>query len=121
MKKYFVEDLKKIYAEERIMLILMGLNLIASLALFIFGIVNLDPSVAVVKIGYGDIGGYRDGSWVDMLTFPLLALVFGVFHNFIALNIFHKRGAGMTKFFLLVTSALILGAFIVLIRLSREG
>lgn len=119
--KYFAEDLRQIYAEERIMFAFMALNIIASLALLIFSIASLDPSIAVVKIGYGDIGGYRDGSWTDMLAFPLLALIFGIFHNFIALKIYHKRGAGMTKFFILVTSALILGAFVVLIRLSREG
>lgn len=119
--KYFAEDLKKIYAEERIMLALMILNTIASIALLIFGIVSLNPNVSVVKIGYGDIGGYRDGSWLDLLAFPILAIILGVFHNLIALKLYHKRGAGMAKFFILTTSALIVGAFIVLIRLSREG
>ncbi|MBQ7852923.1 MAG: hypothetical protein IJ342_08645 [Muribaculaceae bacterium] len=119
--KHFAEDLKKIYSEERIMLVLMIVNLIASVALMVFSIVNLNPNIAIVKIGYGDIGGYRDGAWTDMIAFPLLAIVFGVFHNFIALNIFHRRGAGMTKFFLITTSVLIAGAFIVLIRLLKEG
>ena len=79
------------------------------------------PSASVVKIGYGDIGGYRDGTWTEMLAFPLLAIVFGVLHNFIAIRIYKKRGAGMTKFFLVATTTLIIGAFIVLIRLLREG
>ncbi|MBQ3348204.1 hypothetical protein IJG90_01635 [Candidatus Saccharibacteria bacterium] len=113
--------MKKIYAEERLMLILMVVNFLAAVALLILGVMNLNPNVAVVKIGYGDIGGYRDGSWVDMLVFPIIAVVFGIFHNLIALNIFHKRGAGMTKFFLIVTTVLIMGAFVVLVRLSREG
>ena len=103
------------------MLILMVVNFLAAVALLILGVMNLNPNVAVVKIGYGDIGGYRDGSWVDMLVFPIIAVVFGIFHNLIALNIFHKRGAGMTKFFLIVTTVLIMGAFVVLVRLSREG
>lgn len=119
--KFFAEDLKQIYQTERIMLILMILNLLASLALAIFGFVNLSPNAPMVKIGYGDIGGYRDGSWTDMLAFPLLATVFGILHNFIAIKIFHKRGAGMTKFFLVATTALIAGTFIVLIRLLGEG
>ncbi|MBR3386199.1 hypothetical protein IKG68_01340 [Candidatus Saccharibacteria bacterium] len=121
MKKYFAEDLKKIYAGERLMLILMVVNLLLAALLLIVGIVNINPDVAVVKVGYGDIGGYRDGNWTDMLAFPILAVVFGVLHNFVALNVYHKRGAGMTKFFLVVTTALIVGAFIVLIRLSKEG
>ena len=75
----------------------------------------------VAKIGYGDIGGYRDGAWTDLIAFPLLAIILGIIHNFIAVRIYHKRGAGMTKFFLITTTLLILGAFIVLIRLVQEG
>lgn len=101
------------------MLVVMILNVLMSLALLIFGVASLSSASPMVKIGYGDIGGYRDGSWTDMLAFPLMALIFGVFHNLIALKIFHKRGAGMTKFFLLATTALIIGAFIVLIRLRE--
>ena len=102
------------------MLVLMLLNLIASTVLLIFSIVNLNPSIAVVKIGYGDIGGYRSGSWVDMIAFPILAIILGVFHNLIAIRIFKKRGAGMAKFFLLTTTILIAGAFIVLLRLLEK-
>lgn len=121
MKHFFTEDIKKIYSEERIMLVLMILNILGALALFIFSITTINPNVSVVKIGYGDIGGYRDGSWVDFFAFPLLAIIFGVFHSLIALNVFHKRGAGMAKFFLLITTALIIGTFIVLIRITNEG
>lgn len=118
--QYFKEDLKQIFVSERFMLALMVVNLLASIALLIFSILSLDPSAAVVKVGYGDIGGYRDGSWSDMLVFPLFAVILGIFHNLIALRIFHKRGAGMTKFFLLTTTALIIGTFIVLVRLTKE-
>lgn len=110
-------DFKTIYLHERFMLALMVLNFLASIALLITGVLNLSPSSAVVRIGYGDIGGYRSGSWTDMLAFPVLAIIFGVLHNFIAINIFKKRGAGMAKFFLLTTTMLIIGAFIVLLRL----
>ena len=103
------------------MFILMLLNIALSLALLVFSIIKLNPGAAVVKIGYGDIGGYRDGTWSEMLAFPLLALIFGFLHNIIAVRIFKKRGAGMTKFFLITTTALIIGAFIVLIRLLKEG
>lgn len=119
--KHFAEDFKKIYQTEPFMLALMILNLLASIGLIIFSIVNLNPDSATIKVGYGDIGGYRDGSWTDFLAFPLLGLLFGVFHNFIAIDVFHKRGAGMTKFFLVTTSTLIIGAFIILIRILGEG
>ncbi len=119
--KYFKEDFKKIYQTEHFMLVLMVINVVASIALIIFSLINLNPASSVVKIGYGDIGGYRDGNWTDMIAFPLLGLLFGVLHIFIALKIYHKRGAGMTKFFLITTTTLILGAFVVLIRLLKEG
>ena len=103
------------------MLIIMILNFLASLALAIYSFIKINPASSVIKVGYGDIGGYRSGSWTDMLTFLILAVILGIFHNIIALRIYHKRGAGMTKFFLLTTSLLIIGAFIVLARLTGEG
>ena len=119
--KTYIEDFKKLYFEERWMLILIILNFIASIVLLVFSIVNLNPNSAVVKIGYGDIGGYRDGAWTDMFAFPTLAVLFGLLHGLIAVKIYHRRGAGMTKFILITTSMLIVGAFIVLIRLLKEG
>lgn len=121
MRLTFKEDIIKIYQTERGVLILMILNLLISIALLIFSLINLNPNSAVVKVGYGDIGGYRDGSWTDMLAFPLLAAIFGILHNLLALRIFHKRGSGMTKFFLIITTALITGTFLVLIRLLGES
>lgn len=115
------EDIKKIYTSERLMLVMMILNFLASLALMIFSLIKINPASSVVKVGYGDIGGYRDGSWTDLIAFPLLAILFGVLHNFIAVRIFHKRGAGMTKFFLVTTTLLIIGSFVVLVRLTQEG
>lgn len=119
--KTFAADFKKIYQTERGIILLIILNFLISIALLVFSIVSLNPNAAVVKIGYGDIGGYRDGTWTDMIAFPLLAITFGVLHSFLAVRIFHKRGSGMTKFFLLTTTVLILGTFLVLIRLLGEG
>ena len=119
--KTLKHDFLKIYQTERGIIFFMLLNLVLSAILLIFTIVNLSPSAATVKVSYGDIGGYRDGSWTDMIAFPILAIVFGLFHNLLALRIFHKRGSGMTKFFLITTTALIAGAFIVFRRLLGEG
>ncbi len=117
----FKKDLLQIFQTERGLLSLMVFNLILSMALLIFSIISLNPNASVVKIGYGDIGGYRDGSWIDMLAFPILAILFGVFHNLLTVRIFHKRGSGMAKFFLIATTMLILGSFLVLIRVLGEG
>ena len=115
------EDIKKIYQTERILLVFMIINFLLGVALLIFSLIKINPSSSVIKVGYGDIGGYRDGSWTDLVAFPLLAILFGIMHNFIAVRIFHQRGAGMAKFFILITTLLIVGAFVVLIRLTQEG
>lgn len=116
------EDIISIYRTNRSTLILMALNLLLSIGLFIFSLVSINPSSTVVKISYSDIiGGYRDGTWTDMIAFPILAVIFGILHNVIALRIFHKRGGGMAKFFLIATTVLILGTLLVIIRLLGEG
>lgn len=115
--KLLKADLIEISHSERGLLVNMIINLLLALALIIFALAHLDPNSAVVTIGYGDIDGYRDGRWESLLAFPLLAIVFGVFHNILVLRIFHKRGAGMAKFFLITTTMLIAGTFIVLLRL----
>ncbi|MBQ3470644.1 hypothetical protein IJH23_02995 [Candidatus Saccharibacteria bacterium] len=119
--KTFKDDLLKIYQSERGIIIFAILNLLLAIALFVVSVLNLNPNAAVVKIGYGDVGGYRDGTWTSLLVFPLLAVLFGLFHPLLSVRIFHKRGGGMAKFFLVVTAMLILGTFFVLIRLMREG
>ncbi|MBO7717954.1 hypothetical protein J6S37_00450 [Candidatus Saccharibacteria bacterium] len=119
--KNFKKTFVKIYSTERGILLIMILNLVLSIVLFAFSLTRLNPNAAVVKIGYGDIGGYRDGTWADMLVFPLLAILFGILHSLLALKIFQKRGGGMTKFFLIITTVLILGSFLVLVRLLGEG
>ncbi len=115
------EDLASIYQSERGLLILMILNLLLAIILLVFSIINLNPSSAVVKVGYGDIGGYRDGIWTDMIVFPLLAISLGVLHNLLTLRVFRKRGGGMAKFFAITTTALILGTGLVLVRLLGES
>lgn len=119
--KGFKEDIKSIYQGERGGLVLMIFNFLLSVGLFIFSVAKINPESALIKVGYGDIGGYRDGTWTGMIAFPILAILFGILHNLLALRIFNKRGAGMMKFFLVATSMLIFGTFLVLIRLSSEG
>lgn len=117
----FKEDFLKIYQTERGIIFLMMFNLLIAIGLIIFSIINLNPNASVVKIGYGDIGGYRDGTWADLVAFPIFALIFGILHSLLSVRIFHKRGGGMTKFFLITTTFLLLGATLVLIRLLGEG
>lgn len=119
--KELKEDFIDIYHNERGIIVMMAFNFLLAMGIMVFAITKLNPASSVVKIGYGDIGGYRDGAWYDLLAFPILMFVFGVLHTLLSARIFRKRGGGMAKFFLMVTTCLILGTLLVLLRLMKEG
>lgn len=133
--KNLTENLAKIYKEERGLFVTGVILAVLSLALLVFSIVKLSPSSSVVKVGYGDIGryqggewssmsnsgGYHDGSWMEMLAFPILAVIFGVLHNLIGVRLYEKRGAGTAMMFMAISILLVLGTFLVLMRLLGEG
>lgn len=131
----FRGQLKEIYTNQRGLFVMMIILAVLSLGFLIFSLVTLSPSSAVVKVGYSDIGsfagddltgmrsagGYRDGTWTTMITFPILAVIIGVFHNLIAIRLSKRRGEGAAKAFVLISMVILLGAFIVLLRLLGEG
>ena len=126
---------KEVYREHRGLFVMMLLLSVAALVLFVFSLINLRPATANVNTGYGDIGsfageglaemhsggGYRAGKWTVMLAFPALALILGVMHIFVALKIYAKRGEGIAKGFVMISIALVLMVFVVLLRLLGEG
>ena len=134
MKK-FRGPIVEIYREHRGLFIMMIFLAVLAVAFLIFSLVTLSPSSAIVKVGYSDIGsfagndltgmrtagGYRDGSWGAMITFPILALIIGFFHNLIAIRLCNRRGEGPAKAFVLMSLVILIGAFIVLLRLLGEG
>jgi hypothetical protein len=111
------------------------LLLIVSIALFIFSMLNIGSSTKVVETSYGDIGryqggewssmansgGYHDDVWMERFAYPILALIFGVLHNLIAVRIFGKKGSALAGYFVLFSIALVAATFVVLIRLLGEG
>lgn len=96
--------------------------------LLIFSLTTLRPASTVVIVGYGDVygeiaglsGGYRRDSWANMLAFPVLALVFGILHNLLALKVYRRYGKDMALVLIISTILLILGAFVVILRLLGE-
>lgn len=134
MKK-FLEGIKKIYASDKglffalLILVLMGVVLLAHTLL------HLSPEAAVVKTGYSDIGsydggdwtemqaagGYRDGSWTNLLTFAVMAVVLGIVHPIIAVKLRAKKGSGLALAFTIMSILLTLLAWVVLGRLLSEG
>lgn len=133
--KNYGQHFGEIVREHKGLFSLMVLLAVVCLVLLIMSLVTLKPSTAVVKVGYGDIGsfagedlvemrtagGYRDGSWVDMLAFPLLAIILGIVHNLIAIRLCMKRGESVAKAFILISIGVALGAILVLVRLLGEG
>ena len=133
--KNLKEDFLTIYREERGLFWMMVALAGMALVLLIFSLITLSPSSAIVKVGYGDIGsfagedltemrtagGYRDGSWGSMFSFTLLTLIIGVMHNLIAVRLYKRRGEATARAFVGVSMMILLGVFIVLVRLLGEG
>lgn len=102
--------------------------LVMSVVLLVVSLFVLRPQNTVVIVGYGDVygeiaglsGGYRRDSWMNMLAFPILAVIFGIVHNVIATRIYQKYGKDTALVFVFATMLLIVGAMVVLFRLLGE-
>jgi hypothetical protein len=133
--KNIPENFKKIFESHKGLLASQAFLLVISIALFIFSLLNLGSNAMVVKTSYGDIGryqggdwssmansgGYHDDVWTERFAFPILALVFGVLHNLLAVRIFEKKGSSVAFYFVLFSIFLVFSTFIVLGRLLGEG
>ena len=77
---------REIVQKQRGLLMAMIGLAVLSLVLLVIALVTLRPQESLVFRGYGDVygefagltGGYRRASWLNMLAFPILALLFGV-------------------------------------------
>lgn len=133
--KDFKEVMGGIMKGEKGLFWMMVLMMILAIGVMIFGLVSLRPEASVVKVGYGDIGryqggewssmansgGYQDGSWINMLAYPILAFAIGILHNAIAIQMYKRKGAGVTKVFMLVSIGILIAILLVLRRLLGEG
>lgn len=133
--KNLAKDFKEIFEKHKILLFGMTVLLVVSIALFIFSMLNLGSNATVVKVSYGDIGryqggevtsmansgGYSDGVWTERFAYPVLAIIFGILHNFLAIKLFEKKGRGMAGLFVIFSIILVISTFIVLGRLLREA
>lgn len=119
---------REVYQKQKGILIAMVVLLVASLVLLIFSMTALRPQNTVVIVGYGDVygelagisGGYRRDSWVNMLAFPILAILLGVVHNVIALRAYRRYGRDVAIMILVTSLLVVAGAFLTLIRLLGE-
>ena len=127
--------MKEIYQKHKGLFYRMLILMILAFSLFVFSIVTLRPGSTVVKTGYSDIGnletvsveearsagGYQDGTWMEMLAFPIFAIILGVLHNFIAIKLYRRRGESMARVFVTMSAILTVLVIITLARLVAEG
>lgn len=106
----------------------MAVIAVMSIALLIFSWTTLRPQNTVVIVGYGDVygeiagisGGYRRDSWINMLAFPILAVIFGLVHNLLILRVYRRYGKDTAMMVAVTTMLLIVGTFVILLRLLGE-
>lgn len=134
MKDYFA-NLKEISKKHKPVFAMMIILFLLSVGLLVFSLVNLKPASTTVRTGYSDIGsyqgeewnevrsssGYESGKWMDMLTYPVIAIILGLMHNIIALKLYKRRGSNFVMAFLAMSIMVVIGAFFVLARLVGEG
>lgn len=120
---------REIVREQKGLLAAMIGLMVMSLILLVIALVTLRPQTTVVITGYGDVygelagltGGYRRESWLNMLAFPILALLFGVVHNFLAVRVYQKYGRDAALVLVVVTMLLVVATALVIFRLLGEG
>lgn len=113
--------------QKGLMTLMIVLGVMSAL-LFIFSLSMLRPRNTVVIVGYGDVygeiagitGGYRRNSWLNMLAFPILALIYGVLHNLLVVRIYRRYGRDVAMMVVITTMLLILMTALVMMRLLGE-
>lgn len=120
---------REVCRKQKGLMSVMVILMVMSVILLIFALVTLKPQNTVVIVGYGDVygeiaglsGGYRRDSWLNMLAFPILALLYGVIHNVLVLKVYRKYGKDLALVVAVTTMLLIVGTFVVLLRLLGES
>ncbi len=119
---------KEVCRKQKGLMTAMIILAVLSAILLIFALTTLRPQSTVVIVGYGDVygeiagisGGYRRDSWVNMLAFPILAIIYGFLHNLLTLRIYRKYGKDAAMVMVVMTMLLIVGTFVIIFRLLGE-
>lgn len=119
---------QEVCRKQKSVMVAMIVLAVMSAILLIFALTTLRPQSTVVIVGYGDVygeiagisGGYRRDSWLNMLAFPALALIYGVVHNLLVLRVYRKYGKDAAVVLAVATMLLIVATFVVIFRLLGE-
>lgn len=126
--------LRKIFRQDKIVLVLMLLLFAFGVLLIVHTFVRFKAGGTTMYIGYSDIGsfsngewlslwssgGYRTGGWSDMIIFPILGVCLGLFHNLFAIQVYKRRGRGYAIMVIILSMLIAVGAFVLLMRLLGE-
>lgn len=123
-----VSTWKEICRKQKPLMLAMIIVAVMSAVLLIFALTTLRPQSTVVIVGYGDVygeiagisGGYRRDSWLNMLAFPALAVIYGFVHNVIILRVYRKYGKDAALVIAVATMLLVISTFIIILRLLGE-
>ena len=133
--KQLAEGFKKIFREDRGFLGLVFLLMVVGVVLFIYTLIRVNTGKTVMYVGYGDIGkftegeiaslwssgGYRAGGIGEMIAFPIMMIILGIFHGLFSIFVYERKGKELAKMFILLSFLLMIGTIIVLLRLLGEG
>jgi len=126
--------LKKIFREEKGLLVMMLILLVMGVELVLHTLFHFKAGGTTMYIGYSDIGefaggdplslwssgGYRTGGWAEMAVFPILGVILGVLHNLFAVQAFKRQGKGFAMAVVVISMMIAAGAFVLLMRLLGE-
>ncbi len=126
--------LRKIFKEDKIVLVLMLVLLIFGILLIVHTFARFNAGGTTKYIGYSDIGsfangewlslwssgGYRTGGWEEMAIFPILGICLVVLHNLFAIQVYKRRGRGYAIAVIIFSLLIAAGAFVLLMRLLGE-
>ncbi len=126
--------LRRIFKEDKIVLVLMLVLFAFGVILAIHTFVRFKAGGTTMYIGYSDIGsfsngewgslwssgGYKTGGWSEMAVFPILGFCLGVLHNLFAIQVYKRRGRGYAIAVVIFSLLIAIGAFVLLMRLLGE-
>lgn len=115
------------HKQKGLLLLMVALAVMTVVVLIAMALV-LHPQSSVVIVGYSDVygeitgltGGYRRDSWLNLLAFPLLAVVFGLVHAVIAMRLYQKYGKETALMVVIASMVLFAGMMVTLLRLVGE-
>ena len=120
MKK-ITDGLKAIWKSDKLLIVVMLLSALLGGVIIVSALMSLAPSGMGTNVGYGDVGGYREGNWYYYVGFAMLGLIVGLGHNIIAIWLYGDKGRGAAMVFLLAGILVGVLAFATLIGLVGGG